>query len=1475
MADQPTPIFVSAERRREDIRQKAIDSINNVFPFVGKKYTVEVNDVRLKPGEFGPDDYKKARMTAGTLSEQIKGNVTLRENENGKVVQKLQNFSLMKLPYFTAHHTFVIDGTPYAVNNQLRLKPGVFTRKKKNEELEAQFNVGRGVPFRMTMDPDSGRFHMEYGSSKIPLYPILNQLGVDDKTIAQHWNKALVEENKGAYGGKAENHFNKLYDKIVRPEVRVEGAAARAEHFKQLLGKTQLDPAVTKELLGKEFNSVSTDALLAASGKLLRVYSSNEDVDERDNLAYKRLVGVDDFIAERINLDARDLKRKLLTKIEHGTPDIERAMPTNVFTKGIRNFLATSSLSGTPTQINPIEMMDSAVKVTSMGEGGISSSRGVPMEARYLHTSHASVLDPVRTPETDKAGIELRTAMFTARDKFGNIYTPLRDRQGKMKYVPVQEMARSAVAFPNQDMKGGQGIDVIQNGRMRSIAAGNVNYTMPNPHAMYSMSTNLIPFLNSIDGNRAAMASKMVTQALPLKDPEAPLVQVASYRPGRSMEQELASRIVPTATVDGTVSKIKNGYIYITPKRGKAKTAAAAAPVKIPFFKDFPLASKTYLNDELRVKVGDKVKTGDSLAQSLYVRDGQLAQGRNLKVAYVPFRGMNSNDAVVVSDTAAKKLTSLHMYTPSVDLDVDAQPGKDVHRAYFGNKYDAKTYEVIDDDGLVKPGTRVNPGDPLFVAVQKRELSPEDKMLGRLHKNLVKPYKDISMTWEHNTPGVVTDVVRTGNKIRMTVKTEEPLQIGDKLSGRYGNKGVVSMIVPDEQMLQDSDGKPIDMAISPTSVVTRLNPAQLLETSLAKVALKHGKPMNVDNFAPRDNLKFVRGELKKAGLSDTETLVDPETGKHLTGVMTGPQYTYKLMKTTDTNFSARGVEDYDVNQQPSKGGMEGSKGMGRLEVNALLAHGAKNILREAATLKSQRNDEWWRAYQLGLPTPELKTSFSYDKFGAQLVGAGVKMDKRDNLIGIGPLTDRDVMKMSAGPIKNALFVRAKDLKPERGGFFDPVATGGLSGKKWGHIDLDEPTVNPVFERPVRTLLGLKQAEFDSMLKDEGGHGIKQRLSKIDIDAREKSVLKELEAARSDQRDNLIKELKYIRALQNSGMKPQDAYVISKIPVVPPMYRPIVPGKGGQLQVSDANMLYRDAMVANEMLGKTQAAKMPGDVVADARRHLYDAVSAVYGTGDPVSPQQLNRGTQGFISRIAGVGSPKLGFFHSKLMKKQMDLSGRGTIVPDSTLSMDEVGLPEDAGWAMYSPFIIRGLVQKGYAATDAKKMVEDRHPLARDVLVRETQTRPVLVNRAPTLYRYNVLAAYPKLVPGKTIRIHESLAPIQGADYDGDAMSLHVPVSNAAVAEAKTMTLSNMLLSDQSKFSLSKAAPQQEAILGIYKATSAKAQGSTKIFETKGDALAAYHRGEISLSTPVTIKRNVEKLSSEFGILDWCGVDRG
>jgi DNA-directed RNA polymerase subunit beta' len=375
-----------------------------------------------------------------------------------------------------------------------------------------------------------------------------------------------------------------------------------------------------------------------------------------------------------------------------------------------------------------------------------------------------------------------------------------------------------------------------------------------------------------------------------------------------------------------------------------------------------------------------------------------------------------------------------------------------------------------------------------------------------------------------------------------------------------------------------------------------------------------------------------------------------------------------------------------------------------------------------------------------------------------------------------------------------------------------------------------------------------------MIQDKGGGYIRKELSKIDLDKKEVEVRKSAEKKTGSALDTTVKQLKYIRALKEQNLRPEDAYIISNVPVVPPVIRPVLPGKGGQeLVYGDINPLYRDLLYVNNQFKEVKTSHLvPGDE-NKMRPALHEAVGAVFGVNDPVTTKSRARGHKGFLTYIAGTTSPKYGFFQSKIMKRSQDVSGRGTIVPDHTLGLDEVGIPEEMMWTMYDKFIVRRLVQNGYSAIKASQMIKERSPIAREMLLRETKERPVIVNRAPTLHRYNMVAAYPQMTAGKTIRVHPFIEAGMNADYDGDTMMVHAPVTPKSVEEAKTMTLSNILFSDKSKSDLL-VFPKHEAIMGLAHASQQDDKGKPVKFKTGTDAMVAYKAGKINLGTRVIIE---------------------
>lgn len=1500
MASDIRPIVVDAHTRRDHLREKTVAGLQNLFPLVARDQDLFVENIRVKPAAYSSNDQKAAILHGRTLAEPVVGDLVLK-NKNGDIVETKRGHILAHLPYFTERHSMIVGGNEYEVPNQLRLKSGVYTRERGNGEFEAAFNLSKGDNFRISMEPETGKLKAEFGTTTIPLRPVLKALGITDSTMKQHWGAELFAANLAAKGTSEEAALGKLVTRLKRPKDTVADTIEAKQRFvSEYFDSTRMDPEVNKRTLGTGFDRVTGGALLSASGKLLKVHRGDAEGDDRDSLEFKTVHTIDDFFKERLEKEAkRTVGQKLIWKINQGKgKSLKEMVPNSPFTRPLNSFLTTSTIAAIPTQYNPMELIDHSGKMTSLGEGGIGSERAIPFDSRKVHSTHYGVLDPVRTPESGHAGIDVRASMGAHRDAAGNLYGTFRNaRNGKLEQVAVTRLAQSTVGFSGQETRKGNH-DALRGQDVISVKKHEVDYYLDDPTHQFSPSVGLVPFLDGMQGNRAIMGSKFQTQSLPLLDRDVPYVQAQAPRTGESMTREIARLTVPTAKHHGVIEKIDGDYIYIRPDFGKhgsvmekmaefddyadmediqvpsylaehstEKTAAVKSKntsddglVRLPYDTNFPLAAKTYLHNTVTAKVGDRVAPGQMLADSNFTRDGHIALGKNLSVGYLAYYGKNSNDAVVISAGAAKKLTSEHMYKETLRKTADTIQDKAKYATYYGMRFTKAQLDKLDDKGLVRPGVKLEPGDPVLLALEKASPSPDAQMLGHLHKSLVKPYRDAAVVWEHHVPGEVIDVVNAARQAVATVRTQEPMKIGDKLANRFGGKGVVSEIIDDHQMVHDANDKPIDVLFTSAGIVSRINPAQVVESALGKVVEKTGKPYVLPQFMDMNNVDFAKAELKKHGISDKETVYDPVSGRHIPQVFVGRSYIHKLFKSTESNYAARGVSRYDVNLQPTKGGEEGAKGLGKMEINTLLAHNARGVLKDALSIKSEKSDDYWRAMEFGLPAPPPKSPFVVDKFHAMIQGAGINLDKRGTNIALGALTDKHVLAMSAGALtlpelekSKSFMVTAKDLKPEKGGLFDPIITGGHSGTRWSHIELPEPLLNPVFEDPARRLLGMTKGQVRDAFATRGGLAMKKELNAIDLGETERRLLRVTGTARGAKLDDAVKQLKYVRALQEAGHKGAgDAYVVTKIPVIPPVMRPILPSQNrGELQISDANYLYRDLALAASGLKAANEVGLP-ELSASARTHLYDASAAVAGVGDPVSPQLVGRGVKGFISQISGQGSPKQGFLFKKVLKRQQDMSMRGTATPDNTLDMDQIGVPEDMLWVTYDKFIMKGLIGQGFAAPRAKEMIEERHTAAKQVLDVELRNRPIFVNRAPSLHKHNMVAAYPVAVSGKSLRINPFMEKGQNLDYDGDTMQLHVPVSAKAVSEARELTLSKLLFSDKSRDDLM-IFPQHEAIIGSYLATARGPKGAARKFKTKADAMAAYKRGEITLETPVAI----------------------
>ena len=1489
----------------QELRDKVLAGINDHFPIQGKLKSLSLEGVAVHDEHLGSDDIdgqKAAKLDGSTWSVPVYATMRLTDNATGRIIDR-KTMRIAEIPKVTRRHSFILDGQEYQLANQWQLKPGAYVRRKQTGELETQFNIAGRPPFNITFDPESKRFLMERGSSKaIPLYPIMRALGVDDTALEKEWGKEIFAANRSVRG--MDTALDRFYraDKKVSPQT----PEAARDYMVEALGRSELRPDATERTLGKPFSFVNGDTLASATAKMLKVQAGAPE-DDRDSLTFKDLRSTADYVHDKLThwKTKADVRAKVSRKINFAD-SVRDVVKFDMFNAPIRNTFSHNSLASTPKQINPVEMLSSAMQTTVMGEGGIQRDEQINDEVKFVNPSHLGFLDPIHTPESDRTGVVLHLPIGIQKDQ-NTAKLPLYNiATGKTELVSPSKFLSSKVVLPDQvTWRDGKPVPIAHKVQMSSHdnkltedTFGSAQYVMQHPSQLFGVASNLIPFLNNNSGNRATYATAHISQAVSLQEREAPLVMVGtgSKRPGRQSFEELIGRQSGhPALSDGTVTKVTSKSVTIKGTDGKSHT--------VQLYNNFPLNDpKAVLHSTPIVQVGDKVEAGQTVADTNFMKDGKLALGRNLRVAYVPFKGYNFEDGVVISEEAAKKLSSLHLHKPSLMVDDQLVMSPKKFKVQHPSAFTREQYQSVGDDGIVRVGTKVQTGDPLVVAMRPYQL--KDRMgLGAISKSLSGHHSDVSLRWESDHPGEVvgTSKDRWG-RLTVHVKTVEPMQLGDKIAGRHGNKGIVSMILPEHEMPKTKDGKSIEVVLNPSGVPGRINIGQVLETAAAKIAKKTGKPYIVDNFNRDDAVARVKSELKQHGLSDTEELHDPVTGVNLGKALVGPQYMLKLTHQIDKKISARAgmglpgaggdVETYDRNLMPAGGGKTGGQRMDPYTINVLLAHGARANIREAQTWKSEGPDpqshaakQWpsqhiavWKAIQESTPIPLPRATFAFQKFTDMLRASGINVEKKGHTFQLSPMTDRQILSMSSGELPKPNFLTEAKLdkngepKPKAGGLFDPQLTGGHGGRKWSHIKLAEPIPNPVFESAIRGVLGITTKQYEGLVSGEhavtksgsfvtlgtagsmtGGVAIKHMLDKVNVKDELEEVQKKLgslvkqKGVDASGVDSLVKRTKYLQALDQLKVKPSEAYVLHNLPVIPPVMRPASVLPNGGIRWADINGLYQTFAQINQQLADPVLRKNLTDVrLKKLRSDLYDGVQAIMGSG---TVKEGDR--RGFLAQIHGSTS-KEGYFQRTLMDRRQDLSMRSVIVPEPALGLDEVGLPTKKALTLYRPFVVRKLVEMGSAATplEAQEMIKkDAKPVQR-ALELVAQERPVILKRDPALHKHSALAFTPRLVSGRAIQIHPLVTSGFNADFDGDTMSAYVPVSRDAVDEARRMFPSNNLFNEATGKVMYQ--PTLESALGLYK-LSVVGSGKHKSFATPADALRAVQDKSLSVSAPVSI----------------------
>lgn len=951
------------------------EQITKTFPIRDKagRFEVRVSDVTTID-KLGVEDIKeqhKRRIEGKSWSAQVNGVVEVVDLQTGKtLVRRTQRIT--DIPKMTRHGSWIIDGQEMSLMNQWRLRPGAYVKATERAgEYEAQFQLAKGKSFDLQQE-ERGNLYMKLGGRKIPLYSVLQATGISDDQMKAAWGAEAFHETK-----------KKAKDKDLQSmyEAWKGGPADHGIDFKaaipELLSATQLDPEIAHQNLGVRSATVNGAMLLAASRKLIDVAAKRAEPDPIDSLRYKELWTAKDHMVERLARSSGDItlkvqsafrKSTVVDRVRAGDESALRDIVTPDLLRKPMFFPFTStSLASVSKQTNPIAMIADRSATTIMGPGGIKNSYMLNSSNTAIDPSHLGFLDPVFTPESNP-GVTTHLAFGVRpagdRRPIARLYN-LRTKQ--YEDVDAATAATKVIVLPDQvTWKNDKPAPRIE--RFRSIDGKGelrddlkwhqADYVMPSTSQVFALETNLVPFMQNDSAGRTTMSARHMAQAISLVGREAPLVRVEA-RPGKSFEELVGNTFLShNAPESGKVTRVTRGDVTIQDRQGKSHT--------VHLYDHYPTNDqKGMLHSTPLVQVGQTVKRGQTLADNNFTKDGVLALGTNLRVAYLS-NGFNHEDGIVISESAAKKLASQHLHKPAIYAADSTIIDK---KAFLDRKAGVFTPErlnKIDDAGTIKVGARVKPGDPLILALNavKTPTGITADSQQRLGQKLRNPYTNASVVWDSNYEGEVVSVHRVGRTTTVHVRTLEPAQVGSKLSTRHSAKGIVAQILPDHEMPVNEKGRPMDMLLAPVGVPGRNNPGQILETAAGRIAEKTGKPYVVRNFQGGVNyLKKIEGELKQHGLKDTDTLYDPKTGRRLGEVMAGPHYVYQLEHQIDKKTHVRSGGPaltqseapklhYDADTKiPRGGGHTGAQSLGSLGISAALASGLHDNLREMQTLK--------------------------------------------------------------------------------------------------------------------------------------------------------------------------------------------------------------------------------------------------------------------------------------------------------------------------------------------------------------------------------------------------------------------------------------------------------------------------------------------------------------------------------------------
>ena len=966
--------------------RELFDEISPIRDYGGKDLALSFGDYYLDEAKC---DELKAKKNGLSYEAPLRVKLKLVNKKTNET--KEQEVFLTDMPLITPRGTFILNGVERVVISQLIRSAGVFftTNYIKGRKLHgAKIIPNRGAWLEFETEY-SGLMAVRIDRKrKIPVTALLRIFGlIKEEDILKEFKDVdngeiqFIKETLERDSSKSQDDaWIEIY-KRIRP-----GDLAAVDNAKQLIGnmfnnferydlsevgRYKLNQRLgIKTSLNKEFRILRKEDLVLIIKEIIKLNNDPETLgDDIDHLGNRRVRALGELLENKIRVGLARLER--IARDRMSTLDIYNLQPAQLVNSRplmatVKEFFTSSQLSQFMGQTNPLSELEHKRRLSAMGPGGLTRERA-GFEVRDVHPSHYGRICPIETPEGPTIGLIGHLASYARINPYGFIETPYRKVKhslvtNEIVYLDAFEEEKYNIAHAGVSLDANRRIkdkrvEARIHGEPGIVDREKVDWIDVSPYQFISIATALIPFVEHDDSNRALMGSNMQRQAVPLVNPEAPLV-------GTGIESKAAkdSGQVMLAEDEGTIKEVDAAHIVIS-AYGKVKN--------YPLHNFLRSNDYTCITQRPIVKRGQHVKKGDVLADSSSTDNGELALGQNVLVAFMSWSGANFEDAIIISERLIKNdyFSSVHIEESICEVR-DTKLGPETTTADIPNVGENRLKD-LDEEGIIRIGAEVGQDDILVGKISPKgesDLTAEERLLRAIFGDKARDIKDTSLRLPHGKRGRVVGIKifsrEKGDKltagvikaIQVEVAQFRKVAVGDKLAGRHGNKGVISKVLPQEDMPHLEDGTPVDIILNPLGVASRMNIGQILETHLGWAAHKLGYRAYSPSFSGVTEME-IKEELKKAGLPETGkvTLCDGRTGEpFMQPVTVGYIYMMKLNHLVEDKIHMRSIGPYSlITQQPLGGKAQfGGQRFGEMEVWALEGYGSAYTLQEMLTVKS-------------------------------------------------------------------------------------------------------------------------------------------------------------------------------------------------------------------------------------------------------------------------------------------------------------------------------------------------------------------------------------------------------------------------------------------------------------------------------------------------------------------------------------------